>query len=239
MKTIKIFIICIIIGQFVYAQDESTHLLSEVEVTPATLVGDKSVKQFISANFVYPSYTVIPYEGTQVVMFHVTETGQLTDFEIIHSVSDEIDQEILRVLSLTNGAWNPAQANGVALSADKEIAVQIKYANTATQAEYRDFDQIAQRHFSKGAEKLLENKNPQAAERRFEEALRYKPYDQNTLAMLALCNLQLGEEAKAKTYISRIKQISDQETNLSQLTESLQSQKNYDKLIHLLASTEN
>ncbi|WP_319501678.1 hypothetical protein [uncultured Draconibacterium sp.] len=245
MKTIKILFICMIASIFAYAQENvPPHMMGDVEVMPPKFTAVKytaddanSLKNYIAQRFANQTESEQVREGTQVVQFVVNTDGTVSNIHTVNSVSPTIDNLITGILEETDYMWKPGQNNGVPVAMEKEIAIQIKVGPTSTSADRRDFTEIAKGHFSKGAEKLFVDGKTKKAVRYFESAIRYKPYDQATLYMLTICELDRGNSQKAQAYIDRFKKqggnLDILEENLAQKVKSMEA---YDELSQLFAN---
>lgn len=229
---------------FVQAQNVPPFTLSEVEVIPPKFTAQKAVNwekgatidDYIAENFRNPDAIGFPLEGTEVVQFVITENGEVDNFVVINSVSKEVDEEIIRLLKNTNHMWMPGQMNGEYSAMEKEIAVQVKVGTSEANASKHDFTKIATAYFTKGAEKLLVKQKPRQALHQFESAVRYKPYDEASLFMLALCKIELGKIESAQKDIARLKKLGVAETIFpEQFAEKVQHYESYDELIAELA----
>lgn len=246
MKTIKFFIFCMVAALIAQAQDVPPFVADEAEIVPpkfkesamATWQSSASINDYVAGNFNLVIEAGDMQEGTEVVNFLVTEEGKIRNIKIINSVSREVDQEITRVLSNTNNMWIPGQNNGIPVAMEKEIAIQIKVGISDTEALEHDFTKIAERYFTKGAEKLLIEQKTRKALHQFEHAARYKPYDEGVLFMLALCNMELGKNQEANKYISRVKKISGQNSIVPEHFAHYANFKSYQELIELLAKNQ-
>jgi len=84
-----------------------------VDEIPKFVDGDESLFKSLSGNINYPPNARNEgLEGVVYVQAKVTIEGNLMDYSIIRGVSNELDEEAIRVLSLTNGRWKPAVFNG-------------------------------------------------------------------------------------------------------------------------------
>ncbi len=243
MKTIKILFICMLATLFVTAQNVPPFALEEVEVVPPKFTsqkislanGEESIKTFIAQNFVYPEGNRLQ-EGTEVVQFTINTNGKLSNFKVVNSVSLAIDKEIISILENTDHMWIPGKNNGIPVNMEKEIAVQVKVGYSKSNANDRDFTSIARGYFTKGATKLFVHQKAKKALNQFEEAMRYRPYDQGILLMLALCEMELGHTESATAYVDRIKEIDENEVKSDLLTESIRNTDAYKELEQLLAT---
>jgi len=84
-----------------------------VDESPKFVDGDESLLKSLSSNINYPPNARDErIEGVVYVQAKVTIEGTLMDYYIFRGVSVELDEEAIRVLSLTNGKWKPAVFNG-------------------------------------------------------------------------------------------------------------------------------
>jgi len=127
MKKIVNFLICLIFSVMAIGQNETQNLevsLEESEVTPPKFTGIENPAAFPEAdNSVVRNYLrkqlIRPnpsneywLDGTEIVQFTVTPSGNLTNFKVINSVCPAIDREIFHILETTNGMWEPGYRNG-------------------------------------------------------------------------------------------------------------------------------
>ncbi|WP_319481516.1 hypothetical protein [uncultured Draconibacterium sp.] len=246
MKTIKILFICMIASIFAYAQENvPPYMMTDVEVTPPKFTAVKyspadhsnSLKTYIANNFKYDAEFGETTEGTEVVKFTVNADGSLSEIEVVNSVSPTVDELITSILEETEYMWMPGKNNGVPVAMEKEIAIQVKLGITESSAENRDFDEIARNYFTKGAEKLFFDQKTRKAIRHFETAIRYRPYDQSTLYMLALCEVDRGNTEAAQAYVDRFRQLGgDKDILEEKLAQNVKSVDGYELLSQLFAT---
>ncbi|MCY1719055.1 energy transducer TonB [Prolixibacteraceae bacterium Z1-6] len=65
-------------------------------------------------------------EGTEVVQFTVTPSGNVSDIKIINSVCSPIDKEVVRVLETTDGMWKPGYNNEEPVAMEKEVVLAFR-----------------------------------------------------------------------------------------------------------------
>jgi TonB family protein len=199
MKTKVFFLVCMLAAVSATSQERE---LQEIEITPPSFGGEfrLSIAEFLKQNVVYPDQSVRwNEEGTEVVDFTVTKEGKLTDFNIINSVSREIDQEIIRVLQFTSGNWLPGTLDGVPVDMRKEISVEFKLDPS------KDFVELAKYNLSKGNEFLFIKNKPQKALKYFNRGINYLPNDDALMAMRSLCKYKLGDMKGASSDWNRLK----------------------------------
>lgn len=246
MKTIKLLFVCMLASLFAYAQENvPTHMMTDVEVTPPKFTAVKynpgdntnSLKTHIANNFKYDAEFGEATEGTEVVRFTINTDGSLSDIEVVNSVSPAVDKLLLSILEETNNMWMPGKNNGVPVAMEKEVAIQVKLGMTESVAENRDFTEIAREHFTKGSEKLFFDQKTRKAIKHFETAVRYRPYDQSALYMLALCEADRGNIEAAQEYVDRFSKLGGDKNILEQdLAQDVKSPNGYELLSQLFAT---
>ncbi|MDX8338852.1 energy transducer TonB [Draconibacterium sp. IB214405] len=245
MKTIRLLFVCMLVAIFAHAQDNVPPYVIDVEVTPPKFTAvkytqandDSSLKAYISQNFQSNGELTRVSEGTEVVQFVIDPEGRVSDITIVNSVSPEVDDMITAILEETDRMWIPGKNNGVPVAMEKELAIQVKLGMTESAAEKRDFTEIAEDHFTNGAEKLFFDQKTRKAKRSFETAIRYKPYDQGTLYMLALCEMDLGNKNEAQAYVDRIQKLGGNPEILEErLAQDIKNVGSYEQLSALFAT---
>lgn len=186
-----------------FAQDETSITTETMEVMPAQFMGvDYTpssapqmdlLKQYLRDNIVYPYYAVkFNKQGTEVVQFTVSKTGEVGNIEIVNSVCPAIDNEFVRVLASTNGKWKPALKNGAHEVCYKEVSLTFSLRDNSeeTQEYFRD---QATKHYLRGSEALLSDHQIGKAEKCFDRAINYKPNDGSLLYLRGICRYERGD----------------------------------------------
>lgn len=242
MKTISILIIAVLVSVLASAQDIPPHNIQEIEVIPpkfksSAIIEQKNDLQKIVASYIaLPNSSYIMHEGTAVIQFTVNPSGKLSDFKVVNGISHHIDNELIAALRQTDYMWEPGKQNGNPAAMEKEFAMVFRNGNTDTKSVAKDFTRIASYHFKSATKKLFVKNNPKKALRKYNEAARYLPYDQSTLTMIALCQLELGNEVEAQAYIDRIKKIGGADFKSQNLAENVKNLNSYPQLVELLAT---
>jgi len=136
--------------------------------------------------------------GTVVVEFVVTDNGELKDYRVINSVSDELDQEVIQALEGTRGMWIPGLINGYPAPMKKLVSLVFTPDNGS------DLVQAAKEYFNQGNELLYTKENPKRALKYFNEAVRLLPYEKDLLGVRSLCKYRLGDKQGAREDWERI-----------------------------------
>lgn len=233
-------------GIFAHAQENvPPYVGGDAEVTPPKFVARKyaptdktnSLKAYIAENLAYDADVGEVMEGTEVVKFIINADGSLSEIEVVNSVSPTVDKLITGILEETDYMWMPGKNNGVAVAMEKEIAIQIKLGLTESTAESRDFKEIAKEHFNKGAEKLFVDRKAKRAIKHFETVIRYQPYDQSTVYLLALCEVDRGNMDAAQEYADRFMDMGGDKSFLEEtLAEEIKGTDAYEQLTQLFAT---
>lgn len=216
MKNYAIFLISMFISIAVLGQNQNKELL-EVEVIAPKFTGIEDVLKlaaetntivnYIATYFEYPKNERITYEGTEVIRFDVMQTGELTNFNVVNSVSPKIDKEIIKILRTSNGMWESGYNNGKPVTMEKEIALEIKTGVTEKTALQHDFTHKAQLCYKKGANIFFVEGKPEKALKYFNEGIRYKPYDKSLFLTRGLCRYELGYTEGARQDWLRLKNL--------------------------------
>jgi TonB family protein len=228
MKKSVIFLICLIVSFMVFGQNETKNLMvdiEEVEVTPpkftgienvvAKLPGNRSdlISGYLSKNVVYPKRAMnLRKEGTEVVQFVITPSGELRDFKVINSVCPEIDFELISVLKRTNGMWNPGYNNGEPVAMQKEVSMVFNLGEYKNRTVKEKFTAIATSFFTKGTKKLFIENNPKKALKYFEMAMMYLPNDESLLYSRGMVKYELEDKEGAQSDWDRMKLLAEKGT---------------------------
>lgn len=88
--------------------DEKTEIIPEVK--PIFIGGMSSYERFISDNLKYPKKAKAKrIEGRQIVLILLSKDGEVKNSKIYRSISPDIDQEALRLISILPNNWIPAK----------------------------------------------------------------------------------------------------------------------------------
>lgn len=178
----------------------------EVTVTPPVFTGEQqvvladeaSLSNYLIQEFNYPHYDATHFvQGTEVIQFMVHPDGSLSDFEVVNSVSPDIDAELIRVLKTTEGMWRPGMNNEGAVAMYKEVALACKVGDSNNPKYQTDFKALATRHFIRGTKQLWVKDNPAKALRAFDKGINYLPFDSNLLLMRGYCRYMTGDQSGA------------------------------------------
>lgn len=246
MKAIILSVLCFIIVLGTSAQEQRGTLVNELEVISPSFVGNnyaaailngatESIYTYLSENIEYP-YESARYhtQGTAVVQFVITTNGGVSNFEIVNSVSKEIDKEVIRVLKSTEGMWKPGMNNGQAVEMSKVVSIAFAIGETAELAKNKSFAPLAKRHFKKAGTKLLVKNNPKQAERQYDKVVVYFPNDKGTLLMRGLCRYELGDIEGAKADWQKVVSLGGIDFGKTYLGYKINDLKGYHELSSLL-----
>jgi TonB family protein len=249
MKRMVVLILLATFSVAVFAQDPVA--LGELKVTPPRFAGidnvvpflknmeTQSMGDYVSENFHYPDQMDMNIdEGTVIVQFKILPTGKLADFQVINSVSPEVDAEVLRVLESTNGMWIPGTSDGKPVAMKREFALLVKLGGSKESAEAKDFVEIARSSFSKGCTLFLDRNKPQRALKHYDKGIRYRPNDKALLYMRGLCRYQAGNEEGARTDWHRLRDLGGADYESFYLAEAARELKGYEEMVQILKDQE-
>lgn len=162
-----------------------------------------SVDDFLSKNIEYPSELKNPgIEGTELIQFVVTADGNLTDFNVINSLSPKLDEQIIQTLKITSGKWNPAMVDGKPVSMEKEVSITFFLRSE------EDLIKSAKHYQEKGNEWLFVKENPEKALKFYKQGTILLPNEESLLAMKSYCLYVLGDNEGALKDWERLKILS-------------------------------
>ncbi len=125
-------------------------------------------------------------EGEVVVQFTIEENGELSDIEVINSVSPDLDQAVIDCLQKTNGQWEAALLDGRAVETERKLHVifdmegntpHLEMAGKLLQEGIETFNQASALNENSYSEEKLMRKSDRLYNRAlyfFDEAGKYK-----------------------------------------------------------------
>ncbi|WP_167608315.1 hypothetical protein [Maribellus sediminis] len=217
MKTILVMLIAIGLTLAGNAQEKMSRTLERMDVIPAQFTGTQYIAntdqsadlfmQFLRSSISEDNkLSAVNYEGTEVVKFTVTETGEVKDIRFVNSVCVQIDNAIARAIESTSGMWKPAIKGDEFGECYPEISLCFshKTGNVETQ---EHFINQAEKHYEKASQQMFVDQNLKKAERNFTEVLNYMPYDGSTLYLRGICRYERGNTEGAIDDWSRFTEI--------------------------------
>jgi len=189
----------------------------------------ESITDYMARKVEYPQKSAESFEqGTVIVQFTVSATGEMSDLKVVNSVSREIDEEVIRVLKTTEGMWIPGINNETPVAMDNEVSVVFKIAGE----KYCDFDYLGRKYFSKGSEMLNVNHNPKKALTYYDKGIVLLPKDVSLLLMRGLARYEVGNKVGAFQDWNRIKALGGSVGN--GLLDTYSNMEGYTALISIL-----
>lgn len=209
MKTLALFFAGMLIITLSFAQNPTfPNEQTETKViAPKFCTNDKiiqgetykTIDEFLSKNIVYPELSVsCNIQGTEVVRFTVSASGDISGFRVINSVCKKMDEEVIKVLKLTNGMWQPAYVNGQPVSMEKDVSVSFILHPS------NDFVKMAKSYMKQGNKLFFEKNNPKKALKFYDMGITLLPYNETLLAVRGLCKYELGDETGAHSDWERL-----------------------------------
>jgi TonB family protein len=118
-------------SSLVFAQNEDASresgMLNVLEPKFKGINETVGIVDFLQENLCYPKNALeTETEGTVIIQFKVLPTGNLSEFQVINSVSPECDKAVIAALEATDGRWNPGTKNGYPVTMEKEVTVVFK-----------------------------------------------------------------------------------------------------------------
>lgn len=240
MKTLTTLLVAMLVSALTFAQQETKIKLDEIKVTPPQFTGSYDAAQLFSVQNNATFNNLLrdhlmdkaktfngAIEGTEVVHFVVGENGKITDFEVINSISSQVDRAVYEFLKTTCGMWKPGENNGEPVAMEKEISVILKMVDAT------DFDELAVKYLAKGTEELFVNDKPKKALKYLNHGMKYRPNEDCLLVSRGICKYELGDKIGAEDDWNRMAQsgISD---NAKELATQFSHLKGYSALTAFL-----
>lgn len=215
------FLLCIAISAITFGQEKKKYAneIEGVRVSPPKFIGSEklpailntgeftSLGEFMSMYIQYPQKSKERFEeGTEVIQFVVSTTGELSDFKIVNSISPEIDAEVIRVLQKTDRMWNPGLNNDKPVAMEKEFSIAFKL-NYGSSDNTTNFTTEAQSYFKKGNKRFFIKDNSKSALKYYDKAAQYLPNDKALLVTRGMCRYELGDKNGACLDWNRIKTL--------------------------------
>ncbi len=208
--------------------------LKKHKVTPPVFKGEvpNSINAYVQKRAEYPATELKQRrQGTVVAGFVITPTGELINIEIINSVSDAIDNEVIQLLKTTNGRWTPGYLNGEAVAMPIEVAVVFKLFPDD------NFTRIAKNYFQKGIKALFVSNKPEKALKYLNRGINFLPNDETLLAVRGLCKFKLGDETGANRDWERSKFLANKNgtsTEIDMLARIPDNSQEYSEMLRAL-----
>ena len=206
MKKSVIFLAGMVITMIAAGQNQRT--VEEITNTPPefsafqTIVQGKyfeTIDNYLINTVEYPQEALNwGMQGTEVIKFVVTPSGEVTNFSVINSVCPEMDAEVIRVLQTTSGLWKPGSINGKTVAMEQEVNVAFKLHSS------RDFLSMAKDYLKQG-NKLLMKGSTKKALGYYDKAVTLLPNEVALLAVRGMCRLQQGDADGAAADLKRLK----------------------------------
>ena len=196
--SILIFAIC---SSLVFAQNEEGPKESvKMNILEPTFKGTNEsidINEFIKENLQIPlNLQNWGIEGAVVVQFNVLPTGNLSEIQVIESVSAAFDHSVISTLEATNGMWNPGTINDHSVPMEKEVIVVFKLEGT-------DFFKAAQLNKNKANELLKEGKYSRAI-KLYSKAIGSCPNSETTIYRRGLAKFYYGDLEGASNDFERV-----------------------------------
>lgn len=234
MKTILVVFSCLAFFAVSFGQDKPPIFEAKKYAMIAQTPDCESLNDYLSNCLRYPEECLKSKdEGTEVVKFEITPEGELKNFEVINSVSPEIDEHLIEMLKKTSGMWSPGMKNGVPVSTEKEISVAFQYGELGKIGNCRKFKNKAKACLNKGTKLLLVKNKPEKALRIFDRGILYCPYEDCLRLARGLCRYELGDVSGARNDWERMT-IAGIAPETKDLVEKAADLKGYNELAHFM-----
>lgn len=251
MKTLILLIPGLMITVFAFSQNNAqndskksgtSETIAPIFAGNRNITADKQVdnrsviSNYLYNNINYPEEAIsCCQQGTEVLRFTVLPSGNVANIKIVNSVCPKIDEEVIRVMSTTNGMWTPGSQNGLPVEMEKEILIvfHLDGFHLGTDNEY--FTKKATSWYKRGNSALFEQKNPKKALKCFDNALRYKPHEDALLFARGMVKYELDDTEGARNDWNRMKSLiarGENESNLNLTVENFKDFSGYSNILN-------
>lgn len=157
-------------------------------------------KDYILETLVYPEDMKNFFsEGVAQVEFQVNENGEISNIEILNSLSPNCDVAIVEAIKGTSGMWQPATNQGESVTSTSELSIVFDLHEVESMP-------YAVRKYSKGVERY--NKGDlKGAERLFAQAMKIIPNHPGLVYMRGCVKYENGEYQSALKDFRRVKRL--------------------------------
>lgn len=199
MKTIFVVFICLAFFAVSFGQNKPPIFEAKKYAMIAQDQKCESFNDYLRNCLYYPEESLKNREeGTAVVKFEVTKDGELKNFEVINSVSPEIDEHLIEMLKKTSGMWTSGLKNENPVTMEKEISILFKYGEFEQFALHKDFEEKAKACLDRGNKLLLVKNKPKKALKLYNRAIKYCPNEDCLRVARGLCRYELGDVEGAR-----------------------------------------
>ena len=221
-----VFLASMLFATIVFGQNQE---LKEIKVIAPQFQCElfESFNALLNNNVEYPCESKnAGLQGTEVIQFKITTSGEVTDIVVINSISSEIDEEVIRIIEFTSGKWTPGLVNGKPVQMKREATVAFLLHKT------NDFAEIAKNYQQKGNRWMFAKNNPKKALKYYNKAIVLLPRQESLLAMRGLCRYELGDEVGAIKDWNKIATLSSNDFN--EFAHNTSEMKGYSELAEIL-----
>ncbi len=204
MKLSISILILAICSSLVFGQNEDESIISGLmNIVEAEFIGtneNAGIEEFIKENLCTTlDQTIWGTEGTVVIRMNVLPTQNLSEFQVIHSVSPHFDQAVIDALEASNGMWKPATIYGRPVAMEKEVTVVFRFEGT-------NIYQAAQLNINKGDD-LLKKGRYHRAVNSYTKALASCPNTETTIYRRGLARYYTGDLEGALNDFERVAEL--------------------------------
>ena len=211
MKTIIIVLLCFLVSLVTIGQEENSQKKDEINSPSYTGVKNLehvSIEKYICSELGKCEMVFEAGEaGTEVIKFSVDTDGNLSNIQVMNSVCQALDDEIVDILKSTNGMWTPAIKDGIPVTMDKEISIAFVCRDVE---DCRAFMiENARKNFHKANQHMYVKNNPKRALKYYDKSIKYCPYETASLLLRGICKYENGDTEGANADWERLIELGE------------------------------
>ncbi len=157
-----------------------------------------TIRHFESKNIDASKLTFVESYGTVTIGLDIDTNGNISELEIVNSVTPKIDSDAIKYLRSTNGHWTPAFKDGVKKNSHKEFDLkyfQYSQYGFAGNSNYSLLERSDQQDMESAIE-LFDKKEFNKALIKLNKVCKYRIHEAEPFYYRGLCQLNLGNAEK-------------------------------------------
>ncbi len=195
-----------------YTSFGQSKMLNELTITPPSFhnTSYENLYAQLSAVIEYPAESINKgLQGTEVIRFEVTASGEIEGLSVTNSVSPEIDKTVTRALQATSGSCDPCTIYGIPASMAREISI------TFALISYENMFNKAKQYMQHANYLMFKREKPEKALTVYNKLVTMFPNDESVLIGRGICLEKLGRTLEAQQDRERARIVADRKESVT------------------------